>query len=255
VHGVNGVMDALGDEHRELDALLEPLTDDEWAAPAPRCPGWDVADVMLHLAQSDELAIASATGGFREALTQRGDGAASSTADVDDWAAIMVERERATPQQTYARWRAASTGMQDALRAADPKQRVPWVASDLSVPTLATTRLSEAWIHHGDVADAIGADVEPTERLWHIARLAWRTLPYAFTRSGRELSGTVAFVLTAPDGSTWTFAPDDDAATTVTGDALDLCLVAARRAAPEDTSLVATGPDAESVLALVRTYA
>jgi uncharacterized protein (TIGR03084 family) len=255
VHGVDTVMDALADEQRDLDELLEPLTDDEWGTPVRRCPGWDVADVVLHLAQSDELAIASATGGFREALTRRGDGAASTTADVDDWAAIMVERERATPSEIYERWRTTSAQMREALRVADPKQRVPWVAGDLSVATLATTRLAEAWIHHGDVADALGIDVAPTERLWHIARLAWRTLPYAFTRSGRELTGTVAFVLRAPDGSTWTFAPDGDAATTVTGDALELCLVAARRAASEDTSLVATGPDADGVLALVRTYA
>jgi uncharacterized protein (TIGR03084 family) len=255
VRGVDTVMDALADEHRELDDLLATLDDSQWTTPVPRCPGWDVADVVLHLAQSDELAIASATGGFREALSQRGEGAAETTADVDDWAAIMVERERATPQEIHERWRAASAGMRAALRAADPKQRVPWVASDLSVPTLATTRLAEAWIHHGDVADAVGVEVAPTERLWHIARLAWRTVPYAFDRSGRELSGTVAFVLAAPDGSTWTFAPGGDAATTVTGDALELCLVAARRAVPEDTSLVATGPDAEGVLALVRTYA
>ena len=43
--------------------------------------------------------------------------------------------------------------------------------------------------------------------------------------------------------------------TTVRGDALDLCLVAGQRADAADTGLVAEGPDAEGVLALVRTFA
>ena len=43
--------------------------------------------------------------------------------------------------------------------------------------------------------------------------------------------------------------------TTVTGDALDLCLVAGQRADAADTGLVAEGPDASDVLALVRTFA
>ena len=51
---------------------------------------------------------------------------------------------------------------------------------------LATTRLTETWIHAGDVLHAFGQVPAATERLWHIARLAWRTLPYAFARDGLE---------------------------------------------------------------------
>jgi hypothetical protein len=47
--------------------------------------------------------------------------------------------------------------------------------------------------------------------------------------------------------------------TTVRGDAVEFCLVAGRvagrRLDPAKTSLVADGPDATAVLALVRTYA
>ena len=66
-----------------------------------------------------------------------------------------------------------------AFAAADPHLRVTWVTNQLSVETLAATRLSECWIHTGDVAAALGVRLEPTERLRFIARLAWRTLPYA----------------------------------------------------------------------------
>ena len=121
--------------------------------------------------------------------------------------------------------------------------------------TLATTRLAEWWIHTGDIAEPLGVVHEPTDRLEHVARLAWRTLPYAFARDGRELTGTVAFDLRAPSGARWRFVPDTEPATIVEGPGAELCLVAARRVAAEDTSLRGTGPDARSVLELVRTYA
>ena len=89
----------------------------------------------------------------------------------------------------------------------------------------------------------------------HIARLAWRTLPYAFAREGRELAGPVAFHLLAPSGTPWRFRPDAEPATVIEGAGAELCLVAARRVAADDTSLRGTGPDARAVLELVRTYA
>jgi uncharacterized protein (TIGR03084 family) len=120
---------------------------------------------------------------------------------------------------------------------------------------LATTRLAETWIHTGDVADAFDVGLDRAPRLRHIARLAWRTIPYAFARAGRELSGPVAFELQGPNGDEWTFVPDDAPATTIRGDGIELCLVAARRVDPADTSLKGEGPDAAGVLELVRTYA
>jgi uncharacterized protein (TIGR03084 family) len=133
--------------------------------------------------------------------------------------------------------------------------RVPWVAGRLAARTLATTRLAEAWIHTGDIADPLGIVRVPGERLQLIARLAWRTVPYAFARAGRKLSGAVAFELTGPTGDRWDFVPDAEPLTTIRGDADDLCAVAARRVGPEDTSLTGEGPDAEAVLELVRTFA
>jgi uncharacterized protein (TIGR03084 family) len=132
---------------------------------------------------------------------------------------------------------------------------VPWVTGLLSARSLATTRLAEGWIHTGDVQAAFGRPPSATAGLRHIARLAWRTLPYAFAEAGRELSGPVAFELTGPSGERWDLVPDDEPATVVRGDALDLCLVAGRRRTPADTGLTAEGPDAKAVLELVRTYA
>jgi uncharacterized protein (TIGR03084 family) len=141
------------------------------------------------------------------------------------------------------------------LDAGDLSQRVQWVAGPLSLRTLATTRLAETWIHSGDVAGALGIALPATDRLQPIARLAWRTLPYAFSSTGRQLSGPVAFRLSGPGGEPWEFLPDERAVTTITGPAADLCAVAARRVEPSVTALGGEGPDADAVLALVRTYA
>ena len=90
-----------------------------------------------------------------------------------------------------------------------------------------------------------------------MARLAWRTVPYAFARAGLDLQAPVAFELTAPDGRDWSFRPDGPAPvlTVVRGSAADLCEVAGQRADASETALTADGPDAADVLRLMRTFA
>ena len=107
------------------------------------------------------------------------------------------------------------------------------------------------------MASAYGVVPEPTDRLWHVARLAWRTLPHAFARAGLDLGGPVTFELTGPDGQAWVFAPPEpgDTGTVLRGTAIDLCEVAGQRADAADTGLTADGPDAVDVLRLVRTFA
>lgn len=144
--------------------------------------------------------------------------------------------------------------MRAAFAICDPAARVPWVVGEMAARSLATTRITEAWIHAVDMAHGLGVDLPPTDRLWHVARLAWRTVPYAAAHGGQQLSGPVGFTLTAPDGSTWEFG-DGDEPTVVTGPALDLCEVAGQRRDVGATALYATGPDADVVLATVRTFA
>ena len=110
-------------------------------------------------------------------------------------------------------------------------------------------------VHHtGDIAAAVDVELAPTDRIVHIARLAWRTLPYAFAQDGGALAGPVAFDLGAPSGETWAFV-EGEPTTTIVGPAIELCAVAARRVDPASTALVAKGPDGADVLRLVRTYA
>jgi len=251
---VDPVVTALAEQQTETRSLLANLDDDDWEA-STRCDGWNIADVVLHLAQSDEMAVASLQGSLP------GGGDASATgwgggSSVDESVALMVERERgATPTDLLARWTSTADRLTTLLDAVDLSTRVRWVAGDLSARTLATTRLAETWIHTGDIASAVGIELIATDRLKLIARLAWRTLPYAFDRAGRTLSGPVKFLLVAPSGERWGFIPDEPAVTTIFGSAVDLCEVAARRVDPSATSLSGDGPDVAEVLSLVRTYA
>ena len=202
------VIDALRDQQRELAALVVHAPDEALRRPS-RCPGWTVADVLLHLAQTDEMAVASVEDRFTE-LGAEVAGDLPPTDTVDDLAGAMVDAQRSTPGQARDRWLAAAAAQLAAFEACDPSARVSWVAGELAARTLATTRLSECWIHTGDVAVAFGEAPAPTDRLRHIARLAWRTVPYALAGGGVEPAGPVAFDLTAPDGSRWTFGIDDD---------------------------------------------
>ena len=248
------VVKALTDQQAETTIVLEGVTIAE-ADGATRCIGWSVADVLLHLAQSDEMAIVSLTDGFGAAAVDSTSGWGGGTS-VDESVAVMVERERGAPfGDVVNRWRLAAAGLVATLGGMDLSTRVPWVAGNLSARTLATTRMSETWIHTQDIADAIGVDLVPSDRLKLIARLAWRTLPYAFHSSGLTMTGPVAFRLIGPSGERWEFIPDEPEATTITGSAVDLCAVAARRIDPAATTLAGEGPDVADVLALVRTYA
>lgn len=244
---------ALLAQHAEMAGLFESLAVQDWERPT-RCPGWTVADVVLHLSQTDEMAIASLEGRTAGFIAGHVSGAPAGT--VDDGADWMVSQERgASPDVLLGRWRDASSRFDEMLVGADSHRRVVWVVGELSIRTLISTRLAEAWIHTGDIADAVGVELKPDDRLRHIARLAWRTLPYAFAREGVALSGPVAFELIGPNGDPWSFVPSESPTTVVRGDGVELCLVAARRLRASATGLSAEGPDADAVLSLVRTYA
>ena len=252
---MDDILIALAAQHAELAELVDPLTEEDWERPT-RCDGWDVGAVLLHLAQTDEFARMSANGelgGLRNGFLGSRD---EQTVTVDDAAAAQVDVERAAGGDAIRqRWHEASTAMRSAFEAGDPHERVTWVSGRLSLHTLTATRLSECWIHTGDIAGALGVDLQPTDRLRHIARLAWRTLPYAFERADTTMHGPVALELVGPNGEQWRFDPDAPARTTIRGSAVEFCDVAARRVDPDATALAGKGPDAAAVLRLVRTYA
>ncbi|MEA3020283.1 MAG: hypothetical protein QOI47_1807 [Actinomycetota bacterium] len=248
------VVAALAEQQDELSDLVAGLDEAGWQR-SSQCEGWSISDVVLHVAQTNEMALASATDRLAEWTNEVASDLPPS-GSIDERADQLVAHQRGAPgADVLARYRASGIALREALLARRPDDRVQWVAGELAARTLATTRLAETWIHTGDVADGLGVTLEPTDRLWHVARLAWRTLPYAFARDGRELSGPVAFELRSPGGNAWDFGTDTEPLTTIRGTALDLVRVASRRVAAKETELTGDGPDAEAVLELVRTWA
>lgn len=240
-----GIFDDLVAEQDRLEGILGSLDEAAWRSPSAAA-GWSVADVVLHLAQTEEAVVATATGADLRA------GAAA--ASVDDVMDELVRAERAEPAVVFERWRAARRQAVAALREADPGQPLPWVDTPLKPATLATTRLAEHWAHGLDITGPLGAGFPDTQRLRHVAWLAHRTLPYALSRAG-EGAAEVYCDLAAPEGAArWRFGPPG-AASVITGPAGDFCRVAAQRLAPGDSRLRASGPHGRAALRVLRTYA
>jgi uncharacterized protein (TIGR03084 family) len=240
------VIEDFAAEAKQLENVLEFLTEAQWLAESA-AKGWSIADVVLHLAQSDEGVVASARGaGLREEVNVVG--------TVDDWAARRVAAERAAPTQVFTRWRRARDAAQEALRAADPQMPLQWVTGPVKPATLATTRLAEYWAHGLDITGPLGMDYPDTDRLRQIAWLAHRTLPYAFSLAG-EPTVPVRCSLTAPDGVTTWILGTDDAESEISGPAGAFCRVAAQRLDPAKSGLTISGPHGATALRLVRTYA
>ncbi|MFI6495745.1 maleylpyruvate isomerase family mycothiol-dependent enzyme [Nonomuraea typhae] len=241
--------DIFGDlaaEYRELDAVLAALTPAQWSHPSA-AGGWTVLDVVLHLAQTEELVLASLAGHNATFTPDRTD-------DVDSLADAFVAAERAiAPHDLLTRWREAVTATPAALAAHPKDLRLSWVAGTLSPGALATTRLAEHWAHAYDIVTPLGIAYPATGRLRHIAWLGHRTLPYAFTVAG--LTPEPVFCrLISPDGDIWRYG-DPAAPSRITGPAAEFCLVGARRLAPADSTLKAAGPHAAAALGVLRNYA
>jgi uncharacterized protein (TIGR03084 family) len=253
------IFEDLEAEQGRLESILVTLDEEQWVSPSG-ASGWTIADVVLHLAQSEEAVAASVEfasvagaaavrGGLGTVLSNQPAGATT-----DEVAEQAVRAERAGASTVLRRWQQARAVALAALRAADPQRALPWVDAPLKPPTLATTRLAEHWAHGLDITEPLGIDFPDTDRLRHIAWLAHRTLPYAFAGAGLP-AAEVSCELTAPDGATvWRFGPPG-ADSSITGHAGAFCRVAVRRLGADESGLHVTGPDAATALRLVRTYA
>jgi len=247
------IFDDLAAEQERLAEILFGLDEAQWMS-ASGAPGWTIADVVLHLAQSEEGVKATAS--HQQLRTGLGSVAGDT---MDGRAAAAVRMERAAPAEVFARWQRARQAALAAVRAADPDQPLQWVTGPVKPATLATTRLAEHWAHGLDITGPLGIKFPDTERLRHVAWLAHRTLPYALNVAGQP-PVAVRCELTAPNGpapddtDTWRFGPPE-AGSTITGMAGDFCRVAAQRLDPAESGLRTSGPHGATALRVLRTYA
>ncbi|MTD54446.1 TIGR03084 family metal-binding protein [Amycolatopsis pithecellobii] len=237
-------------ETQELDDIVANLSEVDWKRPTP-ADGWTIAHQIGHLSWTDRQLVTSLTEPEKwpaevEKLRREGD-------DYLDRAA--AEEAAKSPGVLLEEWRAHRGAAASALAAVPPGEKVHWYGPSMSVASMATSRLMEAWAHGQDVFDTLGLRREPTRRLWHIARLGARSRDFAFKLHSRiPPVEEFRIELVAPDRSMWTFGPED-APQRLTGKATDFCLLVTQRRHRSDTELVATGRDVEEWLRIAQAYA
>ena len=234
-------------EQEALDRFLSTLSEIQWDLPSP-AEGWSVRDCVSHIAHIDEVALALLEGdntplevaakvkfGFTEIGPQKG--------------------RAMKPSAILPWWRTARAGMLAKLSTCDPKTRVPWFAMPMGARAFATARLMETWAHGLDCFDALGAEPEDTDRLRHIALLAFLARPYAYQVNGRPLPDSpLRLDLVLPSGTSWAQGPEE-ARDRIRGKAAEFCRVAVRRRHWKDMSLKIEGDEAVRFIEIVQTYA
>lgn len=242
------VLADLAAEGDRLDVLVADLDAAGWRTPTPAA-GWDVADQVAHLAWTDGVALRAATD--KEAWDAV---VLDAIADPDGFVDAQAHRLAAEPD-LLARWRSARSELHAALAAYPSGQKMPWFGPPMSATSMATARLMETWAHSLDVHEALGAPVEDTDRIRHIAHLGVRTRNFAFGVHGLDVPAEEFRIdLVSPSGEVWAWGPDD-AAQTLTGTAGDFCRLVTQRVHRADTDLVATGADVDRWLDVAQAFA
>lgn len=239
-------------EGGELDALVSKLAEPQWSTPTP-APGWTIAHQVAHLAWTDDRAMLSVTDAeaFHAEIAEIA-AAGAPNRWVDEGA---EQGAKAPPDELLHRWRTGRDGLAAALASVPNGMKLPWYGPPMSAASMATARLMETWAHTQDVADALGVQRVPTARLKHVAHLGVRTRDFAFGVRGLPAPAEPFRVeLEAPDGTQWTWGPED-AGQRVTGPALDFCLLVTQRIHRDDTALTAIGPDADRWLDIAQAFA
>ncbi len=228
----------LVDEQDSLDAIVAPLGDVEWASRTPS-PGWTVTDQVGHLRYFDGTAALAVSDpeAFQASLTDLFSAAVSP--GIDEF--TLADFRSASPSERVAFWRENRARLAVAAGSLTEDARIPWYGPSMGAKSFITARLMEAWAHGQDIADALGIEREPTDRLRHIAQLGFITRSWSYKVRGEEMPpDDVRVELTGPSGDTWRWGTLD-ADDVVTGPALDFCLVVTQRRHVDDTTLH-TGP-------------
>ncbi|WP_415842909.1 TIGR03084 family metal-binding protein, partial [Nocardia ninae] len=214
-------------------------------------PGWTIAHQIGHLAWTDEVATLAAADAdrFQQLVVEA---APKATTFVDEAAG---EAATAPPAELLDRWHSGRKSLTDALRAVPVGSKLPWFGPPMSAASMITARIMETWAHGQDVADTLGVVRTPTARLRTVAHIGVRTRNFAYTVHGKTPPTEEFRVeLTAPDGTIWSWGPED-AAQRVTGSALDFCLLVTQRRHPDDLAIEAVGADAAEWLTLAQAFA
>ena len=247
---VRELLDDLSAEGDELDDLVSALPPERWRIDTPAA-GWTVAHQVGHLGWTDAATLVAVTdadefGRMLEAAMADAERFVDRGAEA--WAAL-------DPEEILARWRTERRALIDALAAVPDGTRLPWFGPPMSAASMTTARIMETWAHGQDVADALGIEREPTDRLRNIAHIGVRTRDFAYAVNGlAPPAQPFRYELTSPSGATWTWGPEE-ATQHISGPVLDFCLLVTQRRHLDDLALVAEGDDAQAWLSIAQAFA
>jgi enediyne biosynthesis protein E11 len=249
VADIQDVLTDLNADCDEIDRLVTGLQESQWQLPTP-APGWTIAHQIAHLTATFHMATTAAADppAFRAFLAQISD---DFTANV---AAAMAPYLALPPGELLGRWQAQRADVTRALAAVSPGEVVPWLVRPLPPAILACAGIMEAFAHGQDIADALGEQREPTDRLRHLVGFAVAVWDFGYQARGMTPpDAQFRFVITAPSGAVWTFGPPD-ATQQIAGPAVDFCLLVTRRRHRDDLAITATGADADQWLNIAQAY-
>ena len=236
-------------EHHELDALVAPLDDATWDEQTP-AEGWSIRDQITHLTFFDEQAVLAVTDpdGFARGLEEAAEDPLAFTDRP------LAEARLQPTSEVLEHWRSARAAMIAAFTDMDPQARIPWYGPPMSARSFVTARLMETWAHGQDIADTLSTDRRATDRLRHIAHLGVLSRPYTYQIRGLDLPAhPVHVTLEAPSGAEWTWG--ETGGDSISGSALDFCLVVVRRRHVDDTSLQVDGAVAREWMEIAQAFA
>ena len=235
-------------EQQTLDAIVADLSDEAWQAATP-ADDWTVADQIGHLTYFDHAAATAVVDpdAFRASVEEL----FGAPHRVDE---LTLHRHLA-PADLLAAWRANRQHLAEVAATLTDTDRIAWYGPSMGAKSFLTARLMECWAHGQDVADALGVERAPTDRIRHIAQLGVITRGWSYANRGMEVpAGDVRVELLGPSGAAWSFGPED-AGASVRGLAVDFCLVVTQRRHVDDTSLVVTGDIARDWMERAQAFA
>jgi uncharacterized protein (TIGR03084 family) len=245
---VQSICDDLAAEHHDLDRVVRGLSDTEWLTPTPS-PGWAIRDQISHLWFFDQRALLALTdpdGFAADTLWMMANG--GTDASVEPGRSIE-------PVELLTRWREDRQRLLDAASVLDPSTRVPWYGPAMAARSFITARLMETWAHGQDVVDALGVNRLPTARLRHVAHIGVRARPFSYAIHKMTMpKSDVVVRLRGPNGEEWSWG-EAELVNSVSGPALDFCLVVTQRRHLSDTKLDIVGDAASEWMSIAQAFA
>ncbi|MEM7424855.1 MAG: TIGR03084 family metal-binding protein [Pseudomonadota bacterium] len=240
-------------ESLALAAILDPLSEQAFAT-VTQFKAWTIQDVIGHLHLFNHAANLSLSGGdhfqtFFEPIRQGMDGGRSLVEIQYDWLGDLGGRA------LFDAWYETSKLVAENFSAADPKARLKWAGPEMSARSFISARQMEVWAHGQEIFDILGAERPEHDRVRNIAHLGVTAYGWTFINRKREVPQPAPYLkLTAPSGAIWEWNDPDDRHR-LEGSAVEFCQVVTQVRNIADTSLVATGENAERWMAMAQCFA